>query len=90
MLTTLFLNIIIAIVGVIFWIIPTVTLASIPVFGQPIVDILTSMIQMWNAFMVTFPYAQTAWHLVLWVIIPFEIGLLVLKFFLGHRTPIHN
>jgi hypothetical protein len=90
MIVTLFLNIVIAVIGVIFMIIPTVTLASIPVFGQPITDILTSMIHMWNAFMVTFPYAQTAWHLILWVIIPFEIGLLVLKFFLGHRTPVNH
>lgn len=66
-----------------------VTLEGIPYIGTEIVSILSTMTGLWNSFMETFPYADTAWTIFLYVIIPFEISLLVLKFFLAHRVPAH-
>jgi len=48
---------------------------------------LVSMISTWNAFMVTFPYAQTGWNMFLYFILPFELIMLIMKFVLGSRSP---
>lgn len=89
MIITFLLSIIVTVFSFIFKIFPVVTIASIPYFGQSMSDTLIQVVGYWNGFMQTFPYALTAWHIFLWFIIPFEIGLLVLKFFLGHRTPVN-
>lgn len=81
------LSIIVSIFGVLFWIFPEVTISGIPIIGQPVSDILTVAVQYWNSFMETFPYAQTLWYVFLYMVIPFELGLLILKVFLGSRTP---
>jgi len=66
-----------------------VTISSIPYVGVALSEILTTAVLKFNAFMVTFPYAQPVWFRFLWVIIPFEILLLVAKFFFGNRLPAH-
>jgi len=68
----------------------SVRLADLPYIGTELVAILTTMIGVWNSFMLTFPYAETAWHVFIWVIVPFEITFMTLKFFLGSRLPSHN
>jgi len=67
-----------------------VTLADLPYIGDEVSSILTAVILKWNAFMATFPYAETGWHIFLWVILPFEAVMLVAKFVLGSRVPAHN
>jgi len=90
MITILFLNFIILIVGIIFYFLPVVTIADIPWIGQYISDTLISVVHIWNGFLETFPYAVTPWHIFIWIILPFEILLIIARFFLGSRTPINN
>jgi len=90
MIINLLINLILLIFGSIFVFLPEVTLASIPVAGSLIETILTSMVTAWNAFLVLFPYGRIAWNVFLAIIIPFEITMLIAKFFLGSRTPSHN
>jgi len=87
MIIDLLVNVILALVSVIFVFLPTVTIASIPYVGTQISTTLIWAISTWNAFLVTFPYAEVVWQMFLWVVIPLEIGILIEKFFLGHRTP---
>jgi len=81
--------VIVTIISAVFFLFPVVTIASIPLIGTTLSEILLTMTTTWKAFLVTFPYASTAWHMLLWVILPFEIGLLIVKFFLGQHTPAH-
>jgi hypothetical protein len=62
-------------------------LASIPYVGPGLSSILTTAVTSWNAFTITFPYALTAWHVFIYVILPFEITLVILRFIIGHRAP---
>lgn len=68
-----------------------VTLADLPVIGLTVQGILINMVTTWNAFLVTFPYAELPWRLFLYGVIPLEITIIILKFILGHRSPVaHN
>lgn len=89
MITDFLITIFTGIVNGILSVVPNVTIASLPTVGQTLSDTLLSMVTTWNAFMATFPYAQTAWDLFLFVIIPFELIMLGLKFILGHHVPAH-
>lgn len=90
MIIYLLLQLIVSILFVIFYLLPTATLISIPVIGAAISSTLTTVILSWNAFMVTFPYAQDLWYIFLYIILPFEIAVLTLKLFLGGRIPIQH
>jgi len=74
----------------IFGFLPVVTLADIPLIGSSLSSTLVTAVQIWNAFLVTFPYAQIVWNIFLIVIVPLEILLLIAKFFLGSRLPAHT
>ena len=74
----------------IFSFLPTVTLASIPVIGDTISNILLTMVQKYNAFVESFPYAQTGIRILVYVILPFELLIIIAKFFLGSRVPHNN
>lgn len=90
MIFNLLLNLILLVFGSLFVFFPVVAIADIPYVGSFLSSTLIQMIQVWNAFLITFPYAVTGWHIFLWVILPFEVLLLVMKFFLGHHVPTHN
>jgi len=75
------------IVSSILGLIPSVTLASIPFIGNTVQSSLISFVTYLNAFIDIFPYAEIVWQLFIYGVIPFEIGLITLKFFLGNRTP---
>lgn len=66
------------------------TIATIPIVGQYLSDILTTAVGYFNSFVVTFPYIVIDWQIFIYVIIPFELGLLVAKVLLGSRVPAHN
>ena len=83
MIITLLINLIIMIFGVLFVFLPVVHLPDVANSA------LITMTSIWNTFLETLPYAQLPWHLFLYVILPFELLLLVAKFFLGHRLPAH-
>jgi len=87
MIINLIIGVLLAMVAGVFSFLPTVNLSSIPVVGSGIASTLLTMTTTWNAFLVTFPYASTAWTVLLTVILPFELLLLIAKFFLGSRVP---
>jgi len=87
MIINLLISVIVNLFAGIFYFIPVVTISSIPFIGTDASNILNRAVLIWNAFMVTFPYAQFAWHVFLFAIIPFEILMLLSKFFLGSRSP---
>lgn len=87
MIINYLISFILGIISIFFVFLPVVTLADIPVIGDTISSLLLTMVRMWNSFIDTFPYAGTAWQVFLYVILPFELLMLVGKFFLGHRMP---
>lgn len=87
MLTVLLLDLFDILTGLVFSIIPRVDLGDIPILGNYIRDILIFIMGYWNSFMETLPYLIVVWQMFIYVIIPFEIGLLILKFFLASRVP---
>ena len=82
------INFIVLCIGILFTFFPVVHLSNIPIIGGGITGILVGIIQTWNAFLITFPYAQIVWHIFLYLIIPFEISIILLRFFFGNRLPL--
>jgi len=90
MITEIIIQVVVSLVSLLFVFLPVVSLSTIPLVGEPISSALLYAVTTWNAFLITFPYAVTAWNMLLLVIIPFEILLMIGKFFLGHRLPANN
>jgi len=90
MIIDLIIYTIVALVSAIFTILPVVTIADFPLIGSNVSSTLTTAALTWNAFIATFPYAEEAWNIFIYVIIPFELLMLTGKFFFGHRLPAHN
>jgi len=90
MIITLLLTAIGTMLSAMFSWLPIATVASIPYIGNTLSSVLINAVQSWNSFVVTFPYAGISWHVLIWVVIPFEITMLILKTFLGSRTPSHT
>jgi len=90
MIINLLLSVFLSIFQGILYFLPVVTIADIPVIGSIVQSSLITMVQTWNAFIVTFPYAGTVSTVFFAVIIPFEFLMLVGKFLLGHRMPASN
>jgi len=87
MIINLLIAVIINLLSAIFVISPVVTISDVWIIGSDLSNYLTMAVQYWNSFMITFPYAQTGWNVFLYTIIPFEIMMLTMRFFLGHRNP---
>jgi len=90
MITQTIINFFIGVINAVFNALPTANLSELPIIGSTITDTLQTIVETWNAFMVTFPYAIVLWNCFIYVILPFELLLLLAKFFLGHRTPAHT
>jgi len=78
------------VISAVFSILPVVTLASIPIIGPSLSGFLISAVRMYNGFITTFPYAQTGFRLLVYVIIPFELLMILGKFLLGSRLPANH
>jgi len=90
MITNLVIFVIVSIISTVFLILPAVSIASIPSIGPAVSSALITAVGIWNSFIVSFPYAGIAWNVFLIVILPFELLLLLAKFFLGSRVPAHT
>lgn len=90
MLTILILRALNIITSLILSIVPTVDLGDIPLIGISLRALLVNIMGYWNTAVETLPYLGTVWNTFLYVIIPFELGLIILKFFLGNRTPVRT
>lgn len=82
MIVNLLIAVFVSFITVVFYLLPEVSLPS------ALSSILGTIGTTWNAFIDTFPYAQTA-TTIFWWIVAFEGALLLAKFFLGHRVPAH-
>jgi len=71
-------------------VIPNVTLSDLPVIGEDIDSILTTMVTVWNGFSETVPYVTVVWHSFLYIIVPFEITMIAIKLVLGNRAPVNT
>jgi len=89
MIINLITNFVLLLFGMIFVFFPKVTIADIPLVGAPFSEYFSGFMDTWYTILTMIPYLQDVWFVLLWVILPFEIGLLVMKFFLGHRMPAH-
>jgi len=68
-----------------------VTIDSIPLVGEVVHSALLTAVGYWNTFLNIVPYLQLPWHLFLWVILPFEMIMILLRLVLGSRLPVsHN
>jgi len=83
MIINLILQFLVNILAFIFAIVPKVAL---PIGVH---DTLIEAMGYFNSFMIEFPYLQPLWSLFL-LIISFEFGMILLKVFLGSRTPTNN
>lgn len=81
MIISWILNFVVAFFSLVFFLIPVVSLPA------PILSIFSTAVSYWNMFLETFPYASIVWTMFLTVIIPFELGMLIFRFFLGSRLP---
>jgi len=84
MITTWFLQFFTSFIGFLFSFLPIVTLP------QLFLTYLGLAVRYWNSFLDTVPYLQLPWTLFLTVILPFEVVLITLRFFLGNRTPVNT
>ena len=86
MIITFLIQLILMTIQIIFDFLPTATIQQIPLIGDIVNTSLNTMIGYWNSFEIILPYAIALKEVFL-MILTFEIGLLVLKFFLGNRLP---
>jgi hypothetical protein len=87
MIVNLLINFVIGAFGLLFAFFPIVHLSGIPIVGTYLVSWMSIGVHFWNTFIQLFPFALLPWHMTVWVILPFELILLVAKFFLHHRVP---
>jgi len=87
MIINLLIQFILQLLSAVFSIFPEVSISSIPFAGEDIAEILSDMVITWNTFIITFPYAEVAWNMLLWIILPFEALMSLGKFFFGSRLP---
>jgi len=90
MITTTLINFFADLTNRIFFFLPRARIVDLPIIGDNLGNLLDTIIPKWNAFMDTFPYAETVWDIFIFVIIPFEILVMTVKFFLGNRSPIKD
>jgi hypothetical protein len=90
MILNFFIAIVTRVIDFFFGYLPTATLADIPYIGEAVQEILTRIVLQWNAFEATFPYVTALYQVFLYVIIPFELAVLVVRFVLGNRTPVSH
>jgi len=90
MIINLLIYLLVSIISGIFIFLPVVTISSIPYIGTTVASSLLWFVHIWNAFVITFPYAENAMNIFLYVIIPFETLMLLGRFFLGHRMPVNH
>lgn len=73
--------------GLIF---PRVTLENIWVIGPTLRSVLVTAVGYMNSIFETLPHLEVVWNMFVYVVVPFEIVLWVMKFILGSRTPVNN
>jgi len=88
MIINLIIQVLINILGAIFYFLPIVSIEDIPLIGESVSNTLLTIIYTWNAVVETLPYLGTVSTVFFTIIIPFEILVILSKFFLGSRSPI--
>lgn len=89
MVISLLLSAIVSIIAQLMSVLPNVGVADIPFIGGYIATYLGMAVSYINTGVIILPFLQVVWHSFVYVILPFEISLLVAKFFFGSRLPAH-
>ena len=87
MVLTLILKFIASLLAMFLSILPTVGVADIPFIGAYIAQYLSLAVSYINTATVILPFMAVVWHTFIWVILPFEFGMLLAKVFFGSRLP---
>lgn len=90
MIITLILDFIASIISQILSILPSVGVSDIPLIGSFISYYFSLAVGYWNTFLTLFPPFAVVWSAFLYIIIPFEISMIILKVFFGSRLPAHT
>lgn len=69
-------------------VLPVVTISNLPVIGSTVSDLLLEMVQYYNGAVYTIPYLGDMFTVFVYLVLPFELTLLVLRFILGNRDPV--
>jgi len=87
MLLALVMNFVVDVVAMVLSILPSVGVADIPYVGEFVAQYFTLANGYLQSAMLVLPFMQVVWTCFVYVVIPFEFGLLIAKFFFGSRTP---
>jgi hypothetical protein len=90
MIITLILQFIVSFIGMVMSIVPTAHIGQVPLVGEDIVTYLNMMVGSYNLGASILPYLSIVKSMLVYVILPFEISVLLLKVFLGSRTPVRE
>jgi len=75
-------------INYVFSVLPTATISDIPYIGSSVYAVLVNIMYTWNVIIGTFPYITAVYQIFVFVILPFEVATLVVRFILGNRTPV--
>lgn len=87
MIFNFLISFVVLILGSIFGLLPEYGISDIPYVGQWVYATLQIAVEYMNEFLTIVPPLETLWHVFIWVVIPFELVLMIVKLLLGSRTP---
>jgi len=90
MIITFILSSVVNLLTQIFSALPSVGVADIPYIGDFIATYLTLAVSYMNTAIGILPFLGIVWHTFIWVVLPFEMALLIAKFLFGSRLPVNS
>jgi len=90
MVISLILNFIADAFATVMSIMPSVGIQDIPYIGEAVYTYWVLAVSYMHTAFTIIPFTEIVWNSFVYVIIPFEFSLLILKVFLGSRTPINS
>jgi len=90
MIILLLFNFLIAVLSIIFGFFGDAYIRDLPVIGSVVASSLEMAVMMFNSFAYTFPYVTPVFQTFLYIILPFEVSVKLIKFFLGNRSPVNT
>jgi len=91
MILTAVFTVLVGVLNLIFWLVSigghSVDLTNIPYIGDSVYSAVVVAVGYWNTALSVVPYLELPWNIFINFIIWFELALIILKVFLGSRTP---
>jgi len=89
MVITLLLNFIVDILAMVMSILPSVGIQDLPFIGPQVYSFWVLAVSYVHMAFAIIPFMEIVWSTFVYVIIPFEFSMLLLRVFLGSRAPVH-